>query len=187
MSMVPRAARFCPRPVQFVQGNSFRCGLRFACDGCPLLPSPVAIRSGWTRVDAWGCDSRAMRLGEELWPPLTDPGVFVILETRLLPLKPLSKDCSFHSRRLAAGTRRFKYGQRSLRQMAVQLRTKTRWSTRGQLERTFTGCDDPGHDTFPTFRPSVPFVSPTLSAAIVELRVAACFRARDELISTNID
>ena len=71
--------------------------------------------------------------------------------------------------------------------MAVQLRTKTRWSTRGQLERTFRGCDDPGHDTFPTFRPSVPFVSPTLSAAIVELRVAACFRARDELISTNID
>merc|ERR1711939_150011 len=27
----------------------------------------------------------------------------------------------------------------------------------------------------------------TLSAAIVELRVAACFRARDELISTHID
>ena len=45
-------------------------------------------------------------------------------------------------------------------------------------------------DTIPFLRLGLrfhPFVSPTLSAAIVELRVAACFRARDELISTHID
>ena len=157
MSMVPRAARFCPRPVQFVQGEllSMRgAAIRVRCAVLRAF-SPLSADDTQVVQTRDGPAFAARRRGGTL---------LVSLTARKGRLDDSTYDADQLLEQKHAGLR------------AVSSNARSEAATIP--------------DTIPFLRLGLrfhPFVSPTLSAAIVELRVAACFRARDELISTNID